>query len=405
MDKETLKINTPEYFGVLISEMETELARILDFWGTRAIDKEYDGFVGQIDSLGNVIPKASKGAILNARILWTFSAAYRHCGNDEYFKNATCAYNYLVQYFWDNKNGGLIWEVDFEGNPVDTRKQAYVQGFGIYAFSEYYRAVGDEESLEHAKKLYVILEEKFMENEYGGYIEALSAYWTPLEDVRLSPKDYNSPKSMNTHLHILEPYTNLYRVWKDEELKQRILSIIEIFQKKIFDKATGHLNLFFGMDWSVESSIVSFGHDIEGAWLIHEAAIESGEGQVIKSAQKLALTLVESTLKDGFADDGSLLYEEEGGNVDTDRHWWPQAEAMVGLTDVWEFTRNVDYIEKAMGVWRFIKQHMIDRENGEWFWSVHENMEPNMNEDKAGFWKCPYHNSRTLMEIVGRLKK
>lgn len=389
----------------IVAEMEKELSRIMSFWGNKAVDETFGGFYGQINSYGKVVEKASKGAILNARILWSFSAVYNYTRNNTILTLAHRAYNYLIQHFIDTQNGGLFWEVDFEGKPINTRKQAYVQGFGIYALSEYYRASGLKESLNYAKELYDILENHFKDKKGNGYIEALAMDWKPLDDMRLSPKDYNSPKSMNTHLHILEPYTNLYRVWKNENLKQNILSLVALFQRKIIDSNSGRFNLFFGMDWTVESSIVSFGHDIEGAWLIHEAAIEIGDQKVIKSAQRTALRLVECTLKEGFAYDGSLLYEAESGHIDTDRHWWVQAEAMVGLTDAWEMTQNEDYLNRALTVWKFIKQHIIDNKNGEWFWSINDKMKPNLKEDKTGFWKCPYHNTRALIEMIQRLKK
>jgi len=405
MKKETAHIASTVFKESLLVEMEKELERILNFWSTKAVDEKNGGFIGQINSFGNINQQASKGAVLNARILWTFSAVYRHCGNKNYLSLATRAYNYLIQYFWDKKNGGLIWEVDCKGNPTNTRKQAYAQGFGIYAFSEYYRAGGKQDSLQYAQTLYMILEKKFKDNKYGGYVEALKCDWTPLTDMRLSPRDYNSPKSMNTHLHILEPYTNLYRVWPDKQLQNDISELIDIFLQKIIDVSSGHFNLFFDMDWSVESSIVSFGHDIEGAWLLHEAAVETRSLQPIETIQKAATMLVDSTIKDGFCDDGSVFYEKNGQLMDTDRHWWVQAEAMIGLMDAREITKDNHYLEKVVGVWRFIQQHIVDRKNGEWFWSVDSNNNPDLNEDKVGFWKCPYHNCRALTELIKRLQK
>lgn len=389
----------------IAGEMQDELSRILDFWSTRAVDDTFGGFAGRIDGTGALVAHARKGAVLNARILWTFSAAFRQTGNPQYRLMADRAYRFLNTFFRDPINGGLYWETDYTGQPVNTRKQAYAQGFGLYAYSEYYRATGNPESLAEAQKLFGLIEEKFWETRYGGYLEALSADWQPLDDMRLSTKDANSPKSMNTHLHILEPYTNLYRVWPDERLKNRILDLIAIFQNRIIDAETGHFNLFFDLDWTVQSTMISYGHDIEGAWLLHEAALETGNRAVIDSVRQSALRLVGITLREGLAPDGTLCYEREASHLDANRHWWPQAEAMVGLMDAWEITPDDHYLRALQTIWSFIKTKLVDRENGEWFWSVDPNGIPNRTDDKAGFWKCPYHNSRALIEIINRTAK
>lgn len=388
----------------LSAEMKSELMRILQFWG-QAVDDEFGGFAGQISNSGQVNRNASKGAVLNTRILWTFSAAYRFSGDESYLKLAKRSYDYLLAHFWDKDHGGLIWETDYSGVPLDTKKQAYAQGFGIYAFSEYFLACENAESLEYAKELYFILEEHFKDREFGGYIEALSADWSPLKDMRLSLKDANCPKSMNTHLHILEPYTNLYRAWLEEKLKQNILDLIQIFRSRIIDSATGHFNLFFDMDWSVKSTEISFGHDIEGAWLLHEAALVCHEPELIPSVKKTALGLVNLTIQNGTDHDGAILYEQNGSHIDTDKHWWPQAEALVGLMDAWEIDKNDYYLSQLSKIWRFIQDKLIDKNKGEWFWRIDRKGHPYWGDDKAGFWKCPYHNSRALIEVINRIEK
>ena len=397
---------TPEKkLSLLKREFKKELKNLLEYWSTVSVDEKNGGYLGHIDNFGNKNYESSKGAVLNTRILWTFSSAFRTTKNPKYKAIAKKQFRFIIDNFWDTENGGLFWELDYQLNPINTRKQAYAQGFGIYAFSEFYRITKDEESLKYCKELYTILEEKFADKTYGGYIEALTKDWQTIEDMRLSDKDLNCPKSMNTHLHILEPYTNLYRIWKSKKLKKNITDLILIFQNKIIDKKTGNFSLFFDMDWSKKSSIISFGHDIEGAWLLHEASQVVQNEILVKSVQETALKLVDITLQKGIASDGSVYNEQNGNHIDKDKHWWVQAEAMVGLMDAYQIKPKQQYLTAVYRIWEFIKNHIIDKKHGEWFWRVDEHGVVIMEENKLGFWKCPYHNSRALMELIERIEK
>jgi mannobiose 2-epimerase len=395
-----MKRSITEFLG----ELNGELDQILNFWIKQTVDKENGGFYGKILSSGVRVKDSNKGAILNGRILWSFSAAYNFNKNKKYLEIADRAFNYFTDNFIDKKNGGVYWELDFKGNPVNTRKQAYAQGFAIYGLSEYYRASGNEKSLQLAQELFWTVEKNYCDKKYGGYIEALNEDWSLLEDMRLSPKDANEPKSMNTHLHIIEPYTNLYRSWKNPILAESIRKLIRIFLDKIIDNKTAHFNLFFGMDWAVKSSIVSYGHDIEGSWLLAEAAEVLGDEALIEEANAMALRMVDVTRKEGSDDDGSIFYEKEDNHLDTDKHWWPQAEAMVGYTDAWAKTGDKNYLKLAEKMWDFIDLHIVDHGLGEWFWRVDKEGQPYIIDDKTGFWKCPYHNTRALIEVINRIK-
>ena len=388
----------------MIGEQENELDQILRYWTVNALDEKNGGFVGAIDGSGHVISKASKGAILNARILWSFSAAYNYTRKNKYLSMADLAYKYLVDFFIDKECGGVYWEVDDEGKIVNSRKQAYAQGFAIYGFTEYYRATNNKQSLILAQEIYSIIEQYYWDEKYGGYIEALSKHWHPLADMRLSEKEANWPKSMNTHLHILEPYTNLYRCWKDPALAQNIRRIIRIFLDKIIDNKTAHFNLLFDYDWTVKTSTISYGHDIEGSWLLFEAAEALGDQQLLDEMKVVAVRMVDVTSKEGTDKDSSLFYEKEGNHLDTDKHWWPQAEAMVGYINAWQITSKQRYLDETKRLWGFICGHIIDRKNGEWFWRVNKEGYPYQEDEKVGFWKCPYHNTRALIEVCSRLK-
>lgn len=386
-------------------EFSEELVSLLDFWSSQGRDATHGGFAGNIDHYGHINTRSNKGCILNTRILWTFSSAYRTTKDERYGLLAKRAYTYIRDYFWDKEFGGLFWELDYLGNPVDKKKQAYVQGFGIYAFSEYYRAVADKESLNLAKDLYSILENNFLEPEHGGYVEALTENWHAIEDMRLSDKDLNAPKTMNTHLHILEPYTNLFRVWPDLQLKKSISSLLKLFSDKIYNHDSHHLQLFFDLEWNSQFEEVSFGHDIEAAWLMNEASMVINQGVLDEEIYKITNELVKATLSEGLDTDGSVFNDKKGDTLDTDKHWWPQAEAMVGFMDAFENNQNIDYLTHIEMLWSFIKNYMIDRENGEWFWRVNAANIPISTEDKLGFWKCPYHNGRALMELIERIDK
>jgi cellobiose epimerase len=391
----------------LIDELSCELNNILEFWSTYAIDHKYGGFAGEIDAKGEIVEGAEKGLVLNARILWTFSMAYNFLQNKTYLELAHRAYDYLIRYFWDNGNGGLYWAVDFKGNISNNRKQIYGQGFGIYAFSEYFKASGKCESLELAIQLFDLIEKYSYDTKYGGYLEALSANWKPLEDVRLSAKDANSPKSMNTNLHILESYSNLYRVWKTDILRDRIKSLVRIFLDKIINHETGHFHLFFDADWTVQSNLISYGHNIEGAWLINEAAGLLDDACLLEESQKKTQKMVDAVLNEGLAIDNSLFYEydPDTGGLNADRHWWVQGEALVGLMDTCEHSGDSRYFDIFQKIWDYIRNHIIDHEKGGWFGIIEDNGLPRHNEVKGGFWKCPYHNTRAMVECIRRVKR
>jgi len=401
--KSTLDANVTGRLLHLKNEFSKELVSLLDFWSSEALDEIHGGFVGNIDHYGQINPSANKGCILNTRILWTFSSAFRTTKDDRYGLIAKRAFTYIKNYFWDKDFGGLFWELDYLGNAVVKKKQAYVQGFGIYAFSEYYRATGEEESLNLAKKLYAILENNFLEPEHGGYAEALTENWQAIEDMRLSDKDLNAPKTMNTHLHILEPYTNLFRVWPDGNLKKSIVSLLKLFSDKIYNHDSHHLQLFFDLEWNSQFEEVSFGHDIEGAWLMNEASMVTNQGVLDEEIYNITNELVKATLAEGLDTDGSVFNDKKGEILDTDKHWWQQAEAMVGFMDAFEKNQDLDYLMHIEMLWSFIKKFMIDRENGEWFWRVNADNIPISTEDKVGLWKCPYHNGRALMELIERI--
>ncbi len=405
---------------------------ILNFWLDKMVDEENGGFYGQMTGEGEIVKTADKGGILNARILWSFSAAYRVLHKQEYLEAATRAKDYIIDHFIDKEYGGTYWSLDYKGQPKDTKKQFYAIGFTIYGFSEYARATGDREALDYAMELYECIEEHSLDREYNGYIEACTREWGEIADMRLSELDANYPKSQNTHLHIIEPYTNLFRCIKELKaaescdyvpaigsvlpigvtvpddfvvrLESSLRNLITIFTDKILNPDTHHLDLFFDMDWTREAGrLESYGHDIECSWLMHEAALVLGDETVLRKVETVVQMVAKASEK-GLNEDGSMVHEAnlDTGYVDTDRHWWVQAENVVGWINIWQYFGDESALQKALRGWQYIKDNLIDREGGEWWWSRDPERNINRKDDKAGFWKCPYHNSRMCLELMER---
>lgn len=381
-------------------EVETTLHdNILPFWLNRMVDRQRGGFYGRITGVGQLEAEAPKGAILCSRILWAFAAAYRVTGRDCYKKAAERAKNYLLDYFYDTVYGGIYWSLTCDGKPLETKKQIYAIGFAIYGLSEYYRATGDKEALEHAIKLYESIEAHSFDPVLNGYFEAFTRDWQVMNDVRLSDKDANECKTMNTHLHILEPYTNLYRAWPDEGLRERIINLLHVFLERIYQPATHHLGLFFNEKWESRDAGYSYGHDIEASWLIMEAAMVVDDPKLLEQVNEIMPKIV-TAADEGLRPDGSLIYEcHADGHLDEERHWWVQAENVVGQLWQWHYRHDKKAYERAVKGWIYIRQHLIDP-SGEWWWGILPDGRRDTENDKAGFWKCPYHNTRMCLEVM-----
>jgi len=391
--------------SVLKNQLSDELSRILNYWIKNTPDAAFGGFFGRIDNESRVISQSPKGSVLNARILWSFSAAYNLTKKTEYLEYADRAYQYIIHRFIDNKYGGVYWTVDHTGKPLDTKKQVYANAFTIYGLSEYYSASGNKDAKELAISLYRLLVEHSYDTEKTGYLEAFTRDWQPISDLRLSAKDANEKKTANTHLHVLEAYTNLYRIWPDEGLKLQIITLVHNFFDHFIDRDTHHLALFFDEDWNSKSALVSYGHDIEATWLLQEAAEVISNEVLVEQIKNINLKIADATVS-GIDSDGGLWYEYEPADdhLTKEKHWWVQAEAMVGFYNAWQISGADKYLALAEQNWAFVQNKILDKKNGEWFWGIDEKGELMPGEDKAGLWKCPYHNSRACIEIIKRTK-
>ncbi|WP_373056521.1 AGE family epimerase/isomerase [Zunongwangia sp. H14] len=387
---------------ILKKELSEELDNIQAFWEKFSIDEENGGFVGKRDHYNKLVPNAPKGIILNTRLLWTFSAIGNFKKDKSTLKFAERAYKYLKEFFQDKEHGGVFWEMDYLGTPLNTRKQIYAQAFAVYALSEYYRLSGNEEAKNWALSLFDLIERHGKDSKNNGYLEAFKANWSPIEDVRLSEKEDNSAKTMNTHLHVLEAYTTLLEVTGSKKVGAALENLVHLFMEKFLNSQQSHFHLFFDEEWNSTNNIVSYGHDIEAVWLIIEAVKPLDKPELLKKAEGIAVKVAKVFLKEAYVKSGGVYNEInlDTGALDKDRHWWPQMEAMVGL----DFANGVEHdpaFEEAINdIWNYTKTYLIDHENGEWHFRVNNGHVPYPEEDKVSMWKAPYHNSRACMMFL-----
>ena len=388
---------------ILKNKAKTELINILDYWLKNTIDKENGGFIGEINHQNVINNNSEKGAVLNARILWSFSAAYAVEKNPEYLKTAKRAFQYIKDYFFDKEFGGIFWSLQADGKPKDTKNQIYAIAFVIYGLSEFYKIFKNEDALELAQSLFYKIELYSKDYKNKGYLEAFTRDWQEIEDLRLSEKDANEKKTMNTHLHIVEAYANLYLILPNPKLKDSIKEILEVIALYFINKYTWHLKLFFDENWKEKEDVISYGHDIEAAWLLQWCAETIEDVDLVRSYQKYAVEFAKST-KEGIDSDGGLWYEYEPKEqkLIAEKHWWPQAELWIGMINAWQLTQNEEFLEITEKNFEFVEKYIIDHKNGEWIWGVYADYSPIL-KDKAGFWKCPYHNSRACIELIKRL--
>lgn len=386
-------------------ELSEELVNILQYWGKYSLDNENGGFVGRRNHENIEDTKANKGIILNTRILWTFSAIGNYKKDNSTLKFAKRAFDYLQQKFQDHEMGGVYWELDAKGNPINKRKQIYAQAFAIYALSEYYILTKEEQALNWAYSLFLLVEKHALDKHKHGYLEAFDKDWQAIDDMRLSEKDLNASKTMNTHLHILEAYTTLFSISGSVLVKKALENLILLFLNKFYKTENNHFRLFFNDDWEHLDQKVSYGHDIEAFWLLIEAAKSIQNTDLLQKIKSLTKPLTNTFLEEAYVENGGIINETDlvTKHTDKDRHWWPQAEAMVGLYYAYQITEEYHYLTPVFNIWTYIREHIIDHKNGEWFFRVDENNVPYQQEDKISMWKCPYHNSRACIVLLNKM--
>ncbi len=418
---------TPDFYNSVKNELFND---ILPYWQKHACDTKagQEGFFGAIDNQNVPDSKIQRSIVMTSRFLWTYSAVARLTKNSEYLKMADFAYKTIIQKYWDKKNGGVYWSVMPDGSPAVSKKQIYGEAFCCYGLSEYAAAVkelregGDrcnvpvlvsEEAMNFALDLFNLLETYAYDPKDGGYVEACAQDWSPTTDMILSPKDMNCPKSMNTNLHVMEAYTNLYRtlpvVFDDAktvraEVGDALAALVRVSVDKIL-QSNAHLGMFFDMEWKVLSDEISYGHDIEASWLLWEAACELNDEELKAEIHDTVIRVAEVALDEGFDHENGCMENflcDGGKKRDRTRVWWNQAEAMNGFYNAWQMTGEQKYVDACLKQWDWIKNHQVDKQNGEWWASLDQDGKPILQESKGGNWKTSYHNGRTCMELLRR---
>jgi len=388
---------------MMVQEIKAHLLEgIIPFWkGLR--DNEFGGYYGWVDYDLNVDKQAVKGCILNSRIMWFFSNAYTLLKDESLLDEAKHGFAFMKEHCMDKENGGIFWSLKYDGTPEETLKHTYNQAFAIYALSSYYEATGDEEALAMAKELYTLIEEKCVDAE--GYMEAFDEKFNIIDNDKLSENGVMADKTMNTLLHVFEAYTELYRVAKIPEVKEKLMWIMDVFADKVYNPELHRQEVFFDAHWNCILDLHSYGHDIETAWLIDRGVEVLGEKKYEEKMSPVTKDLTEQIYKVAF-NGSSLANECEKGVVNTHRIWWVQAETVVGFLNGYE--KNPDkpeYLKAAQNTWEFIKAHVIDKRTGsEWFWEVDEEGKPYPDRPIVEPWKCPYHNGRMCLEVIKRSK-
>lgn len=378
------------------------IEKIIPFWKALR-DDENGGYYGWLGYDLKLDKKAEKGCILNSRITWFFANAYMLLKDESLLEEAKHGYEFLKEKCIDKEYGGIYWSLNYDGTPSDATKHTYNQAFCIYALSAYYEATKDEQALALARDLFGLIEERCTDE--VGYLEAFTRDFRPESNEKLSENGVLAEKTMNTLLHVLEAYTQLYKVSKDDKVKDRLLFIIDIIENKVYNKELHRQEVFFDKDYNSILDLHSYGHDIETAWLLDLTLDVIGDDELTERISKITRDLTNQTYKVAF-DGNSFANECEKGVVNEHRVWWVQAENVVGMINAYQRQNEQKFYDAAVSQWEFIKNYVIDkREGSEWFWEVDPEGKPYPDRPIVEPWKCPYHNGRMCFEVIKRLER
>lgn len=416
---------TPDAYKQYAEEIERHFTKdILPFWFPRCLDQDHGGFRSQFLSDGTLGRGNAKTIVFQSRMTWVAAEVVQRYPElaETYRGYVRHGLTFLRDVMWDREYGGFYWGLTEDGQFVPNfgqEKHLYGISFGLYAAANAYRATGDARALELAQATFLWLEKHARDRDSGGYWEAFARDGTPItvpppagsngrtnpqRDLLGTPYGY---KSMNSHIHILEALTELHRVWPSQEVTERLQEIFLIVRDKIAVEP-GCLNLYFTPDWRAVPDHDSFGHDVETAYLLLEAAERlhlAGDPRT----RGLARSLVDHALEygwdnrlGGFYDKGTAFGRAYG----LDKIWWTQAEGLNALLLMHELfgAENQQYWAAFCKQWEFIKKYQINTKAGEWYDTVSPEGQPVL-KDLGHIWKAAYHNGRALMESVSRLRR
>lgn len=391
-DKELFAMELQEYFE----------KKILPFWmGLK--DDEFGGYYGMLDINLKLDQEAVKGCILNSRILWFFSNAYLEGYGEDVLQYADHAYDFLKKCCIDKENGGVYWSLSYDGKPYETIKHTYNQAFSLYALSSYYDATKNDEALELAYQIYHMIENKCRDN--IGYLEAFTQDWKPMNNDKLSENGVMAEKTMNTHLHVLEAYSEFYRVTGDKRVAANLRCVINKFAECIYNPKLHREEVFFDREFKSIIDLHSYGHDIESSWLIDRGTKILGDTVIIEQMNVITKDMAEEIFKVAYKGH-SLMAECDQGVVNTLRIWWVQCEAMIGFYNEYQKSGREEFAEAAYHIWQYIFTYLDDkREGSEWYSEVDETGGPCTAKPIVEPWKCPYHNGRMFFEMIKRLRR
>ncbi len=373
--------------------------KILPFW-KKLRDNTHGGFFGYVDFDLNVDNTYDKGCILNSRILWFFSESAIYKKDEDLASYADHAYRFLLSNFIDNEYGGAYWCVKYNGEVRDSSKHTYNQAFVIYALSSYYKLRGDEKAKNLAMELYHIIEDKCRDS--LGYIESFSRDWQISENEKLSENGVMAYRTMNTLLHILEAYTELYAISHSSKVKQSMIEILSIFEERIYDKEKAKQLVFFDRDFNSIIDLHSYGHDIESSWLVDRACEIIDDEDLKRRFSLMNSKLAAEVLEEAFVGN-SIINECENGKKDYTKVWWVQAEGVLGFVNEYQKNSSEKFSLAAALLWNFIEDKIVDpRDDGEWYWSLDKDNRATDSKPVVEPWKCPYHNGRMCLEIMRR---
>lgn len=418
----------------LACELESVLVKnVLEVWYPRIIDRASGGFYANFDCYWNRSSIQEKNIVTQARSLWTASRAARRYPNDErYFDAAHHGFSYLRDVMWDAVGGGFLSIVGSDHvEGTDSKKNTYGASFGIFSLCAYYQLTGDPSALELCKKCFLWIEQHAHDPVAGGYFNLVDGLGRQVKQISgkvsdCDPARGGKVKDYNSSLHVMEALTELYRVWPDVHVRLRLEESIRIM-RDIIARDPGFLGLYFDANWNLRSfrgcsreeidrnvldEHVSFGHDIESAILLlrAEASLASG---LYPDTLARAKQLVDHTLKFGVdLVSGGIVYasyyypgEKDPTVIWPTKAWWPQCE---GLSTFLLFSKlypnDPRYWSAFVHLWNYIKENLIDHENGDWFCEGIDLSPHARYEAKAHAWKCNYHTSRCLMWCIDLLK-